>query len=71
MLVLFVGTSKVILFVILTESTRPGRLQALPHHLPKMDSLSKKLVEIRNTMGEEVLVQLGLESKLSIPHSIF
>lgn len=28
--------------------------QSLPHHVPKMDALSKKMDEIRRTMGEEV-----------------
>jgi hypothetical protein len=28
--------------------------QALPHHIPKMDALSKKLDDIRKTMGDEV-----------------
>lgn len=31
-------------------------MQALPHHVPKLDSLSRKLDDIRKNMGEEVLV---------------
>lgn len=38
-------------------SLAPARnrpLQSLPHHVPKVESLSKRLDEIRKNMGEEV-----------------
>ncbi len=40
----------------LLEPLRNARLtqQALPHHIPKMDALSRKMDDIRKTMGEEV-----------------
>jgi hypothetical protein len=34
--------------------------QALPHHLPKMDSLSHKLEDIRKTMGDSVSARCDL-----------
>jgi hypothetical protein len=34
-------------------------MQSLPHHVPKLDSLSKKLDDIRKNMGEEVSIRPG------------
>ena len=31
-----------------------GRINALPHHIPKMDNLSSKMEDIRKNMGDEV-----------------
>lgn len=33
-----------------------GARQALPHHIPKLDSLASKMDDIRKNMGEEVSV---------------
>lgn len=44
-------------------------LQALPHHIPKMDSLSNRMDDIRRNMGEEVrLYFLTCFSKLILDY---
>lgn len=42
------------------EPLRGGGRQALPHHIPKLEGLGRKIDDIRKTMGEDVSVHYSL-----------